>query len=137
MKNKVVIFVVVLGIIIMMAIICKNLFSGSGSSRIKSNEKFSLSNNEKNSIVDKFEELDAVSSVKVKANVKIIKIIVTLEEDIDFEQVKKVSNESLSLISEKNLGFFDVEIYIKSKNKDSETYPQIGYKHKSKEEFSW
>ena len=138
MKKKVVILSVVLIIIIVLLfLIGKSLFASTDSSRIKETDNYSLTKKEKESVIEKLEEIENVSSVKIYTNIKIIKIMVNLDEDTDFEQVKKISNESLELISEDNLEYFDVEIYVSSKNKDSEIYPQIGYKHKLKSEFAW
>ena len=69
--------------------------------------------------------------------ITLIKIIVKLSEDVDFEAVKEKSNESIPLISEDNLKYYDVEIYYESNNKESEVYPKIGYKHKTQEAFVW
>ena len=137
MKKK--IFGIIVGFIIVILIIfiCKNLFSSADNSRLKDNDKYKISNNEKNSISDKLEEIGNVSSVKIYKNIKIIKIIVVLDEDADLEKVKQVSNEAIALFSQKNLEYFDIEIYVESKNKESEVYPKIGYKHKSKESFAW
>ena len=78
-----------------------------------------------------------MKSVDVYIDSKIIKIVVKLESDIDFEKVKEKANESLSGFSEENLTYYDVEFFVQSSNKESETYPQIGYKFKTNTEFSW
>ena len=137
MKKKLVAIIAVIIIIVLIGIIGINLFSGTGSPRIKNNEKHSLSNDEKNAVKDKLSEIDNVDSVKVYKNIKIIKIVVNLTDDADFEQVKNKSNEAIEYFDEENLGFYDVEIYVSSDNKESEVYPKIGYKHKLNKEFTW
>ena len=137
MKKKVVIIAAILIVLVLIIFICKNLFSSIDNSRLSSNSKYKITNNEKNSVRDKFEELENVSSVKVYKNIKIIKIILHLSDDVDLEKVKQVSKDAIGLFSDKNLAYFDIEIYVESDNKDSETYPKIGYKHKSKEDFAW
>lgn len=137
MRKKVTIAVIALVILILMLLIGKNLFSNVDNSRMTDNSKYKLSNNEKNSITDKLEEIDNVKSVEIYKNIKIIKIIINLSEDADFDKVKQICNESLNLFSKKNLSYFDIEVYVKSENKDSDVYPRIGYKHKLKEEFAW
>ena len=135
MKKKVIIITIVIVILLLLVAIFNNLFSSSNYSR--TSKKYSLSNNEKNSVKAKLEEIENVDSVSIYKNVKIIKIVINLSSDTDFEQVKRISNEALSNFSEKNLGYFDVEIYVNSENDESEVYPQIGYKHKKNQEFSW
>lgn len=137
MKKKSIIIIIILVILVLIALVGKNLFASVDNSRLSGNSKYKLSNNEKNSIIDKLEEIENVKSVKVYKNIKIIKIIINLSEDTDFEKVKQTCNESLKLFSDKNLSYFDIEVYINSDNKESEVYPKIGYKHKLKEEFAW
>ena len=137
MNKKIVIVIVALVILVLTLLIGHNLFSSVDNSRMLGNNKYKITNNEKNSVIDKLEEIDNVSSVDVYKNIKIIKIVINLSEDTDFEKVKKISNEAIELFSEKNLSYFDIEIYVKSASEESETYPKIGYKHKSKEEFTW
>ena len=136
MVKKIVGILVALVIITLMALIIKNVFGSSDSSRVKNADNYKLTNNEKNSVKDKLEEIENVESVKIYTNVKIIKIIIVLSEDTPFDTVKSVCNEALSNFSEKNLEYYDVEVYVKC-NAESETYPKIGYKHKSKEKFKW
>ena len=133
----IIISVVVLLIIILSVLIYKNLFAQSNSTRYEGKENYKLTNNEINFVEDKIKEWDDVKSVDVYTNSKIIKIVVKLKNDIDFEKIKEQANESLSGFSEENLTYYDVEFFVQSSNKDSETYPQIGYKFKTNKEFSW
>lgn len=136
MKKKIVGIIVALVILVLIGLIFNNLFGKSNSPRVKSTDKYTLTNNEKNSVKDKLEEIDNVDKVEIYTNVKIIKIIVNLSDDTDFEKVKSISNEALSGFKEKNLNYYDIEIYVNGKE-DSEIYPKIGYKHKTKSEFKW
>lgn len=140
-KKKIVKLIVVLLVLIIAFIsifmIYKNLFASSNNTRYEGIEKHKLTNNEKNAIEDVLNEIENIEELEVFVSSKIIKMIVNLKEDIDFEQVKNISNQAITKISEKNLKFYDVEIYVDSMNEESEVYPQIGYKHKSKSEFSW
>ena len=135
MKSKVIKITIVVVILLLLLSIFKNIFSSSDYSR--TDKKHTLSNNEKNSVKSKLEEIENVDSIKIYKNIKIIKIVINLSSDTDFEQVKKISNEAIESFSEKNLKYFDIEIYVDSENEDSEIYPQIGYKHKKNQEFSW
>ena len=137
MKKKIGIIIAILIILFLIIFISINLFSSNDNSRLSDNSKYKISNNEKNSVSDKLEEIENVKNIKIYKTVKIIKIIINLTDDTDFEKVKSISNEAINLFSEKNLNYFDIEVYVKSDNKDSETYPKIGYKHKSKEELAW
>ncbi|MBQ9072046.1 MAG: hypothetical protein IJY25_02700 [Bacilli bacterium] len=142
MKNKRVIKVVTIVLIILIAflaifMIYQNLFASSNNTRFDGVEDHKLTNDEINSTKDVFKQIEVINDIDIFVNSKIIKIIVNLKEDVDFEQIKTISNQALGNFSEENLSFYDVEIYIESMNEESEVYPQIGYKHKSNSEFSW
>ena len=115
----------------------KNLFAGTPSNRLEGVAEHKMTNNEKNSVKDKLNELENIDSIDIYTNYKIIKIMIKLEEDIDFGDIKNKANEAILNFDENNLAFYDIEIFIESENKESEIYPKIGYKHKSNEKFSW
>lgn len=141
MKKKhvksIIVFVIILLIVIISFFIYKNLFADSKSLRYEGIENYKLTNKEINAVKDKINELEEIKSIDVYTDSKIIKIVVKLKEDVEFDEVKKIANESISHFSEKNLTFYDVEFFVQSSNKESETYPQIGYKFKTNSEFSW
>ncbi len=133
----IVIGVVALAIIVLGVLIYKNLFSGSNSNRLEGIENYKLTKNEINDVKDELKKIESVDSVDVYTNVKIIKILVNLKDDVEFDIIKDVSNKSIEKISEKNREFYDIEIYVKSNNEKSEVYPKIGYKYKTSSEFVW
>ena len=133
----IVLLVIIIVIFILGFFIYKNLFANSVNSRYKDIESYKLTNAEKNSAKDKIDELEKVKSVKIYKHSKIIKIVVKLEEDIDFENIKTKANEVITSFSEENLSYYDLEFFVESSNKESDVYPQIGYKFKANEEFAW
>ena len=140
-KKKVLIIIAVLTIIIFvfLALIYKNVFAGNDKTRNGDISKYKITNNEKNDIKDKINELEEVESIDIHTNnnSRIIKIIVKLKNDVDFEKMKELANSSLSNFNKKNLSYYDIEFYIDTVNEESEVYPKIGYKFKSNSEFSW
>lgn len=133
----IVIGVVALAIIVLGVLIYKNLFSGSNSNRLEGIENYKLTKTEINDVKDELKKIESVDSIDVYTNVKIIKILVNLKDDVEFDTIKDVSNKSIEKISEKNREFYDIEIYVKSNNEKSEVYPKIGYKYKTSSEFVW
>ncbi|MDO4963275.1 MAG: hypothetical protein Q4E75_04175 [bacterium] len=139
-KNKVkliIILVIILIVLSLSFLIYKNIFASSSSNRYKGIENHKITNNEINKCKDNFKDIEQIKSINVYTNSKIIKIVIELKEDVDFDTIKDISNNSINSFKEKNLKFYDVEIFITSKTKESEIYPKIGYKFKTQEEFSW
>lgn len=140
-KKKIIKYSIISIIIVIFAVMCflvyKNLFAGTENKRFENIENYKLTTKEKESVKEKLNEIENIEDINIYTNSKIIKIHIVLSEDSDFDDVKDISNESLSGFSEDNLSFYDVEIFIESKNEESSDYPQIGYKHKTNSKFSW
>lgn len=137
---RIIIIVIVLVIVCLLFLVFNMFFSSSSSKRLEGIEKYELTNNEKNAVKDKISELDNVKSVDVYVisdKTKILRIFIKLSEDIDFKKLDEKCNEAITLFSKENLSFYDVEVFVESANKESEVYPQIGYKHKTNEKLSW
>lgn len=135
---KPIIIVLVLIIIAVLGIfIYKEIFEVGVSNRLEGIEKYNLTKKEIKLVKEKLNEIENVDSINITTNYKIIKIFLVLKEDVDFEEVKEICNESVEEFSERNLSFYDLEIFIESKDEDSEVYPKIGYKYKTNVEFVW
>lgn len=141
MKKKhikyIIIFVIILLISIISFFIYKNLFAGITNTRYEGIENYKLTNDEKNAVKDKINELEGIKSIDIYTDSKIIKIVVKLKEDVNFDDIKEIANESISKFSEDSLSYYDIGFFVESDNKESEVYPQIGSKFKSSSEFSW
>ena len=141
MKKKTIKYIILAIIIILIFVlsffIYKNIFADGNTTRYKDIENYKLTNDEKNSAKDKINELDGIKNINIYIDSKIIKIVVKLENDIDFGTIQSKANEVISSFSEKNLSYYDLEFFVSSSNEESEIYPQIGYKFKSNSEFSW
>ena len=144
--TSVIIIVVVLALAVMSLfgfIVYKNIFASAESKRYEGVDDNLLTQDEINGVKEVFKDLEQLDSIKVylesnkNEKSKIIKIYITLSEDVEFDEMKKLCNSSVEKISEENLAFYDLEVFLSSKNEESEVYPQIGYKHISNEEFSW
>lgn len=134
----IVIIVIVVILFILSFLIYKNLFEANGSSnRLENIEEYKLTKKEISSAKEVINELENVEKINISSNYKIIKIYITLKEDLKFKEVKEVSNKVLESFKEENLKYYDVEIFIDCSDKESETYPKIGYKHKTNSEFTW
>ena len=126
-------------IIVLIFLIYQNIFAGNKNSRNKDIDNYKIVNNELNAVEDKIKELEQVKSVDIhkNRNSKIIKIVVVLKEDVSFDTIKTLANQSIANFSEENREYYDFEFYVDSENTESEVYPKIGYKFKSNSEFSW
>ena len=137
-KNKKIITIVSIALLVLIAflLIYKIFFGSSGSDRYEGIKSHKLSKTEINDVTKVIKGLNNVKSSKVYVDSKIIKIFVKLKDDVEFDAVKDVATKTISKIDKNNLKFYDLEFFVESKD-DSKTYPKIGYKHKSSENFVW
>lgn len=135
---KIIITVLLLSVVIgFCLVIYNNWFRPGVSERLEGIEDHKLTKNEISSVEEKLNELELIDNIDIYTNYKIIKIFLVLKENIKFDKVKKISNESLQLFSEKNLSFYDIEIFVDCLDEESDVYPKIGYKYKTNSEFTW
>ena len=128
---------IIVVVIVLLVFIYLNLFKNNSSSRFKNASKYALSNNEINSVKQEIKDIENVDKVSIEAKNKIISINIKLKEDIDFDDLSTVLNNTINNFKEKNLKYYDIEVFVESKNEESEVYPKIGYKHKTSSEFIW
>lgn len=124
-------------------IVYKSIFASVESKRYEGIEEHKITVDEINGIKEVFSELGELEKIDVytesnkNSKSKIIKIRISLKEDVNFDKMKEMSNSVIAKVSEENLGYYDLEVFISSNNEESEVYPQIGYKHRSNSIFSW
>lgn len=133
----IVVILVILIIGVLSLVIYNNLFKQGTSNRLEGIEDYKLSKKEISKVAEKFREIEDIESVDVYTNYKIIKIMLVLNKEVDFNIVKEISNKAIQEFSEKNLSFYDVELFVNCNIKESEIYPKIGYKYKKNTEFAW
>lgn len=133
----IIIALVIILISVLTILIYKNLFSQSESNRLDGIENHKITKDEIKLVKESLNELDKIETIEVSTNYKIIKIFMQIEDDIDIDDISEKINESINNFSEKNLEFYDIEVFVDSSNAESEVYPKIGYKHKSNSEFTW
>lgn len=124
-------------------IVYKNIFAGVESKRYEGIENYKITVDETNGIKEVFEGLEQVEKIDVytasnkNSKSRIIKVRIVLKDDVDFDKMKELCNSAIEKVTEENLSFYDMEVFISSNNAESEVYPQIGYKHRSNSSFSW
>ena len=79
---------------------------------------------------------DSVSKVTTDIAGKLVKIFITVNEDVDLEKAKSYGGKAIEPFTAEQKNYYDFQIYIEKKG-DNEHFPIIGYKHHSKGTISW
>lgn len=130
-------FFIIIFISVLVILIFKNLFNNNESNRLDDIENHQITKKEINLVEENLNKLEGIEDIDILSNYKIVKIFIQLKEDVNFNKVNEIVVESVNNFSEKNLGFYDIEIFVDCMDEESEIYPKIGYKHKSNSEFTW
>lgn len=137
LKKAVVIIAILLVIALFFVFVKVLSHNTKESSRCSDSENYKLKNSTISKVKDSIKQIANVDSIDIHTHYCTIKIIITLSNDVDLEEIKNKSNEILSLFKEKDLKHYDFSLYVDSKDKNSETYPINVTKHKTRDTFSW
>ena len=137
-KKIIIISSIIVIILVLLVLVLKVLFANNPTSRNKDIKKHKITSDEKSAVISEIKELEEVKKVDIHTNndSRIIKIVVNLSSDVEFDKLKEVANKSISNFKEKNLEYYDIEFFVDSESDDS-IYPKIGSKFRQSNEFSW
>lgn len=142
-KNKLlVVFISLLIIFIILAVILLTQLIGGNKNgeygnRLNGIEKVEISSKVVDQIEKEIKEEELVTKVKYDLKGKLVNIILTVEDAKEIDSVKEIGNKILTYFDEDQLSYYDIQILVKSDNEESEKYPIIGYKHKTRETINW
>lgn len=116
-------------------------FGGSGEvygNRLEGIEKVPVSEGYLNDIEKALKENESVTKATSNIEGRLINFIVTVNDDTSISSAKELSKVVRDNFTESELKFYDIQIYVlDSGANETSTYPIIGYKHKTTEDFVW
>lgn len=140
-KHKLlVLFLILLVIVIIFAIKVFLIFSDNDETaiygeRLNGADSVEIDIKKSNDLV-KSKADDISKEVSVRKQGRIINIIVTLKDETTRDTAKDISNKLLEEFSEKEIAYYDFQIFLKKTNDDAQ-FPIIGYKHHTKDDIKW
>lgn len=102
--------------------------------RLKDESKYKISSNKVADIKDEISKLDGVKKVTYHKEGRVLNFTIELEDGVVIDTGKNYAGEIVSKLSEKNLKYYDVQVFLDS---EGEPYPIIGYYPKGGNAFSW
>lgn len=138
--------VVVAAVIFMLIIIAiafvakKTLFSNSDNAvygnRLEGIDAVKIDSKQKKEILDNVKNDTAVKNATYKLQGKLINITIVVNDDVGVDTARALSNKVLEKLQDKQKKYYDIQVFVKKEN-GGKNFPIIGYKHTSKEGFSW
>lgn len=116
-------------------------FGGSGEvygNRLEGIEKVPISEGYLNDIEKALKENASVTKVNSHIEGRLINFMITVDDDTSISSSKELSKIVKDNFTESELKFYDIQVYVlDSGTNETSTYPIIGYKHKTTEDFVW
>ncbi len=144
-KNKVLFVLTTIAILCMLIIIIgliTSFYSGGGKSkygdRLDGIEEVKLSNSFKMDLEEFYEDQTNVKSASVDVSGKIVYVVLDVDSKAAVAQAKEVANKGLKEFSEEELDFYDIQFILTcDEQKNSKTYPTMGYKNNTSSKVVW
>lgn len=116
-------------------------FGGSGEvygNRLEGIEKVPVSEGYLNDIEKTLKENEKVTKVSSHIEGRLINFMITVNDDTSISSSKELAKIVKDNFTESELKFYDIQVYVlDSGANETSTYPIIGYKHKTTEDFVW
>lgn len=139
-KIKVIIGAVILAILIFLIVTIYSLFFSSKGdkygNRLDGISKVEIKDSTVKKIKSALKEDEKIDSVEYHLEGRLVNFLITVNTDEDRDSVLNDTSKILENLSDKIKSYYDIEVFIDSKE-ESENYPVIGYKHKTKDGFTW
>lgn len=142
-KNKLTSFVILIFIlVVILGAYIYNTFFGSGRSeaygdRLDGIEAVEITEEQYDSVKEKLKENEKVTKVTTNLKGKIVNIIMTVKDDVNKTDAKKIAEGALKVFKKEQLEFYDIQIFVKKDNAELNDFPIIGYKQNGKDGLTW
>jgi len=120
-----------------MSFFTDNTSSPIYGNRLDGINKVKIERKERKDAESKVKEESNVVSSKVRVEGKTIILDVTVTKDTSLDDAKKSASKVTSAFNEKELKFYDFEVFIENEDDANASYPIIGHKKAGKDNFSW
>ena len=141
-KHKVLLIVTAICLILLVLMFfgIKNaFFANAGNSkygnRLEGIEKYPIEN------IDEIKKMlldtEFVNDVKYTLEGRRMDFIIDVNDDVDLITSRSLADKIAEKLSDEIKAFYDIEVFLTSKNEESELYPTIGHKHKTSAAFQW
>ena len=140
-KLTVITFIICLIFVILVFTIKLTFFPNEGRAiygdRLDGIKEVEVTSKQQKSIVSKLEEKEEVKSIDIDIKGRILNVIITVDDDVELDASKALSALIIENLEEDQTTYYDIQVFIKKSNEEDTRFPNIGYKHQDKDEFSW
>lgn len=119
-----------------------NLFFSNGGkpeygNRLDGIEQAEIKSSELNKIQESLKKNKNVVEVDTNISGRTLDIVITVDDKLSISDAKKIGKDSYSILSENQIKYYSVQVFIKKKDESKNNFPIIGYKQKNTKELVW
>lgn len=142
-KHKFTTFVIIIFIviIIVMNYLFGLFFINSGKpeygNRLEGIENVELTKNDITNLQDLIKKNSNVQNVNINISGRTLDIVIHVSDKLSLKDAKKIGNISLEGLSDKQIDYYSVQVFIKKDSKEQNNFPIIGYKQRGTKVLVW
>lgn len=142
-KNKVKLLLAVVIVLAVTLVVSMIVFFTDNSSkpgygnRLDGIKEVEISKSEQEEMKTKLEKETNVSSVSSNIQGKIVNVIIKVKTGVKVSDAKKLASKVIDCYGKDQVSFYDFQVFIESEDSKNTSYPIIGYKKASADEFSF
>lgn len=142
-KGVIIFLIAIIAIIVSMFLLARSLLLSGKEGTIYGNrlqgiEKVKLNEDTLNKIVSDIKANGQVKSASHRLEGKLLNIMIDVKKEMEIENAKKLADIILSSLAEDEKSFYDIQVIVTCNElEESETYPMMGYKHRTSATFVW
>lgn len=142
-EHKFTVFVILLFVLVVVLLyFMYNLFFTNGGkpeygNRLDGIEEVEITKDNFSKMKSELKKNKNVSSASFNVSGRTLNIIITVDNGVSVDDAKKIGSSSYDSLSEKQIKYYAIQIFVKKEDESKNNFPIIGYKQKDVKNISW
>ena len=128
-------------VVLILAFVWRAFFSNGGNpvygNRLDGMEKVEISKKTIDEVSSELKKNDKVKKVTSNISGKTFDIVITVNDDVSLSSAKEIGNNSFSKLSEDQINYYSIQVFIKKDDEKKNDFPIIGYKQRGTKTLIW
>lgn len=128
-------------VVLILAFVWRTFFSNGGNpvygNRLDGIEKVEISKKTIDEVSSELKKNDKVKKVTSNISGKTFDIVITVNDDVSLSSAKEIGNNSFSKLSEDQINYYSIQVFIKKDDEKKNDFPIIGYKQRGTKTLIW
>lgn len=142
-KHKFTTFIIVVFVVgvIILHYLFNLFFINSGKpeygNRLDGIETVQILDKDLTNIKDALKKKSDVKKVEINISGRTLDVVITVDDKMSIKDAKNIGKESYSSLTDKQIEYYSVQVFVKKNSKEKNDFPIIGYKQKGTKNLVW